>query len=213
MSIDDLREEFLGYGNRSPEWIDKMWHPVPKTTSVDRTQFILEQCKDKIVLNLGCVSGNLHEKIQKVAKETYGIDKEICNHGNCMRFDLDSIEVAGHGVTRTSLPIFSKEESRPIGFDLVVLGEILEHLGNPGYLLKRLKSYECPLLITVPNAFSSAAASALREGVESVNKAHVSWYSYHTLLTLTKRNGYELLAFHWYNGNPLTAEGLIFLVK
>ena len=97
-------------------------------------------------------------------------------------------------------------------FELIVAGEIIEHLANPGNLLKVLRQISCPLLITVPNAFSSAAAGHLSAGTENVNKAHVSWYSYTTLLTLTMRYNYSLKEFYWYSGKPLFAEGLIFLL-
>jgi len=41
----------------------------------------------------------------------------------------------------------------------------------------------------------------------------VAWYSWHTMMMLLERLGYDVLDWRWYNGVPLTAEGLIFEVQ
>lgn len=72
----------------------------------------------------------------------------------------------------------------------------------------------CELIITVPNAMSShLMPMAVRTGFECVNRDHVAWYSYRTLRTLIERCGFELMEFYWYGGQPITAEGIIFVVK
>ena len=203
MSLDDLREELLGYGDRDPAWVQKMCHAVPDAPVVKRVDTILKYCEKKTVLNLGCASGPLHRQIQKVATVVYGIDKDPCGHKGCKQYDFDRIP----GDPLPSFPYFD------VTFDLLVAGEILEHLSNPGYFLDRLHQYHAPLLITVPNAFSSSAQRALAEGVEEVNRTHVAWYSWHTLKTLLSMHGFVITTVSYYNGRPRVAEGLVVMTE
>lgn len=177
------------------DYIDKMMHLVPPAPVVqDRAAFIIERCKSKRVLNLGCASGKLHEKIRVVASNLVGIDhKDPCD----VKMDLDALPYPNTEIYPTT--------------DLIVAGEVIEHLANPGNCLRWLRGYNSPLLITVPNAFSTN--QWLKHGYEQVNLDHVCWYSYHTLKTLIERYGFKLNEFMWYRGQPLTAEGIIFIVS
>ena len=177
---------------QGPAYIDKMCHPVPDAPVVDRIQYILAHCRNKRVLNLGSASGDLHKRICEAATSVIGVDK---NHPADILLDLD-------------------EAPQPSGtFDLVVAGEILEHLSNPGSCLKAIRTLGCPLLITVPNALCSNGSHWIKQGYEIVNRDHVAWYSYHTLKTLVERYNFNVVRFAWYNGQPGTAEGLIMLVN
>lgn len=204
MSIENLRNEILGINQISEEYKRKMCHQVPDAPVVDRVKFILERCKEKTVLNLGCASGDLHKIIGQVTRSLHGIDKVVCGHAEyagCERFDLDDIQ-------ETELPWFNNT-----AFDLVVIGEVLEHLGNPGFLLHRLHQYQAPLLITVPNCFSVHGTKNMQKGVENVNIAHTMWFSWRTLKTLVERYNYDIKEWAWYHGDPLFAEGLVFVVR
>ncbi len=174
----------------SPEYAAKMLHPVPDTESVDRTIWLVKELKGKRVLHFGS-AGPLHGILKQVA-EMYGADRE----GNC-DFALD--------VETDPLPDGE--------YDYILCGEILEHLSNPGVFLEKLKQYDCPIIITVPNAFSETGFFWLKKGAENVNKEHVAYYSYTTLKVLIERHGYREIGFYWYNGEPLFAEGLIFVIR
>lgn len=206
-TLDDLQDDiqFMHKYNVTPEYYEKQMHRVPSFPVVDRVSYILDHSKNKRVLHLGCSSGYLHSHIAKVSKELTGWDIEPYPGtpiGNFVLLDLDEqINCCG----------FRGK------FDLVVVAEILEHLGNPGNILKNLKNIEAPLLITVPNAFSAVGRYHLSGGVENVHKQHTAWYSWRTLLTLIERYGYEAQDFAWYNcpkgAQPHEAEGLIVLTS
>jgi len=198
VSIETLRQELLTFDGYTQAYREKMIHEVPDAEVVNRERHILTFCTGKAVLNIGSASGPLHGAIRKVAKRAYGIDAALSSYDSCAVRDLDV-------VTPEPLP-FSYEE-----FDIIVLGEVIEHLTNPGNLLQQLHHFHCPLLITVPNAFSAAAIGHMNKGIECVNKDHVAWYSYHTLKVLIEKSGYKLDKWWWYNGKPWFAEGLIFL--
>lgn len=187
---------------RNPAYEAKMIHRVPDAGVKDRRTFILSRCEWKVVLDIGA-SGPMHEAIVQVAKRCYGIDKpnrsDVLLGADVIGVDLDDLE--------SNLPLFDD-------VDIVVCGEVLEHLSCPGWLLHRLKSiYRCPVIITVPNAFSEAGMKAMARGIENVNLEHVAYYSYHTLKELVTRHGYEVAEHYWYGGRPMFSEGLIFVVR
>lgn len=195
-TIDDLRSQLGARPQNAPtaDYAAKMLHSIPEAEVVDRERFILDYCRGKRVLEFGA-SGPLHEAIVKVASEFWGIDRVEAPH--VMAFDLDDV---GQQHLPTEFPP-----------EVIVCGEVLEHLGNPLWFLTRLRRQfgETPTIITVPNAFGAVAARRITEGTENVNVDHVAWYSYRTLKTLLGRAGYRSFGFAWYRGNPLTAEGLV----
>jgi 2-polyprenyl-3-methyl-5-hydroxy-6-metoxy-1,4-benzoquinol methylase len=199
-TIDDLRSQ-LGKAPAAPSsqaYASKMLHRVPKADVVDREQFILEHCKGRRVLEFGA-SGPMHEAIVTVAERSIGVDRE--DGSGVIGFDLDDVAMQ-------TLP--SPTDWTP---NVIVCGEVLEHLSNPGWFLTRLRRQfgDTTTIITVPNAFSTIGQKRLSEGIENVNIDHVAWYSFRTLKTLLGRAGYSDFSFAWYRGAPLTAEGLVVL--
>lgn len=173
------------YSILKDDYDEKMIHPIPDTTVVDRVRFILDKCRGKKVLDIGG-SGPMSQWLKNIASTTT-VDRQDADI--CLNVEKDDL---------------------PQGeYDIVLCGEILEHLSNPGMFLDKLCSYSCPVIITVPNAFSNNKA---RIGIENVNPEHVAWYSYYTLKALIERHGFTLYEWYWYNGKPYTAEGIIFVI-
>lgn len=201
-TIDALRESLGAPAKkvRDPEYVRKMMHPVPEVATVDRVEFVLNRCRGKAVLHVGA-SGRLHEALLGAAARVWGIDREG-NGAEVIGIDLDRVD-------EPPLPRFD--------VDLVVAGEVLEHLSNPGHFLDRLRaSYPgVPVVVTVPNAFSEIARRHLeRDDTENVNLDHVAWYSWRTLKTLVERAGYAVDEFYWCgHGKPGLTEGLVFVLK
>jgi hypothetical protein len=160
----------------------------------------LEKARDKRILDIGC-TGELSAAIAEVASEYYGVDKtDNPGFDNYYQVDLDDV--------------YNHYEWPPLdGFDYVIVSEVIEHLSNPGYFLSLLKSYECPIILTAPNGLSSVGQYYIRRGIEHINRDHVAWYSWYTLKNLIERHGYKIIEWYWYNGDPGTAEGMIFIVE
>ena len=195
-TIDDLRSQLGGPIRQStvdPAYAAKMLHPLPEAKTVDREAFICQHATGKAVLELGA-SGRLHAALVACAMRCVGIDREPAD--GVIGFDLDD-------VTAGPLP--------QVDCDLIVCGEVIEHLSNPGWFLTRLQRQYLgvPLIVSVPNAFSQIAAAHVARGVENVNRDHVAWYSPMTLGTLLTRAGYVTGELFYYNGTGPTAEGLI----
>lgn len=210
-TIDALRAELGGKPDRSPEYLAKMMHPIPKAETVDRKAFILKHVAGKRVLEFGA-SGPMSAAIQEVASEYFGVDREDDPARGVQGFDLDD-------VTKSYLPSWSQTDF--VRLDVIICGEVLEHLSNPGHFLQRLKTQftdndqhaGVAIIITVPNAFSSAGQKWIARGMENVNADHVCWYSAKTLSALLQRAGYTVGGLFWYGGDGPTAEGLIVVTE
>jgi 2-polyprenyl-3-methyl-5-hydroxy-6-metoxy-1,4-benzoquinol methylase len=75
--------------------------------------------------------------------------------------------------------------------DIVVAGELIEHLNDPQMFLNKIKSYKGlenkKLIITTPNACTAANVIMALFGRESMHKDHVNIFSYKTLNTICKK--------------------------
>ena len=184
---------------------------LPKSI-VKREEFILEKCKNKRVLHLGCAaypftrenieSGKfLHSKITDVADSCVGVDlnaeavkdlREQWGYENVIVGDAERLDELGLDP-----------------FDLVVAGEIIEHLNNPGLFLKSawaVMKDESELLITTTNAFCLRRILRVVFGKESVHPHHTYYFSHITLRSLVTRFGYKQEEAHSYfaaNKSPL----------
>lgn len=177
---------------------------------VQRLDFIRAICVDKKVLHLGCTNYPytqeaidndmlLHFELEKIASELYGFDFDqsgidiLTARGaeNIFRADLEKLDVV------------ELEET----FDIVIAGEMIEHLNNPGLFLTGIKRFMRPdakLVITTINAYCALrffwyGLRGKRGKVEMVHPDHVAYYSYSTLKVLIERHGFALDEFFFYD--------------
>src|SRR6266508_3217259 len=140
-TLEALEDGIQALRGLSPEYHDKMLHRVPDVPSVDRAAWLVDRLAAKTILHIGCV-GPLHEALLKVCTRAYGIDQEYARYRDYFRLDVETM--------RSPLP-------RCDGVEVVLLGEVLEHLVSPGALLQKVREgYPgCEVVITVPNCFST----------------------------------------------------------
>ncbi len=211
MSVYDILDD-IQQNNPQTAHAKRMMHKVPKAEVVDRVEYILEAVKGKTVLDIGCAGTNgecdLFKKIMVAAHKAYGVDSQENELTKAMPnvFQFD--------VSKTGTYLEPLAAQIPLtSIDLVVAGELMEHLSNPGLFLDAIARSlsQARLLITVPNAFSASAIKHIQKGTECVNIDHSCWFSWRTLKTLVERYGYSVDDFKWYNGKPLISEGIVFL--
>jgi hypothetical protein len=174
-------------------------HLLPESEILaGRQGFLLAACAGRVVLHVGCVDSGLtrerfdvgellHQRLALVARELWGTDVDA----EGVRF------LQKHGIDRVFLIDLSSEAPGPelgaASFDVIVLGEVLEHLPNPGRMLRRLREYMSPgrtrLIVSVPNAFSLTGLFTLARGMESVHSDHNFYFSRTTLHTLLAKSG------------------------
>lgn len=172
----------------------------------DRRSFIVRACKNRSVLHLGCaewpLTGEsltdgtlLHASISEVSSRLFGID--LCEQGlsilrahgfeNLIQWDVERLSQLQLGST----------------VDVIVAGEILEHLSNPGLCLEGISQFmvdsRCKLIISVPNAFSIRHfVPFMFRKVELVRPDHTAYYSLRTLSHLVERYGLQVSAIYHY---------------
>jgi len=80
-------------------------------------------------------------------------------------------------------------------FDVILATETIEHVEDPGRLLRSLAKHLAPggrLLVTTPNPHHSAQLSKIwRKGEPDVHEEHVMWFCPTTLARLFERVGLE----------------------
>jgi 2-polyprenyl-3-methyl-5-hydroxy-6-metoxy-1,4-benzoquinol methylase len=181
------------------EYNAKYIHDVPDTRCFQREQFILALCKNKTVLHIGS-NGPFNARLEKEAKRVICVDIDDCDN-NAKEFHRMDVEKHVLATIATG------------DVDIVLAADILEHLSNPGLFLKNLQTFNCKIIISVPNATGKILLDWMAKGKENVHKDHVAWYSYNTFKALIERYDFNIDAWYWYNGLPRIAEGLIFVVS
>jgi 2-polyprenyl-3-methyl-5-hydroxy-6-metoxy-1,4-benzoquinol methylase len=164
---------------------------------VDRVGYIANLCQDKVVLDLGCYDETavnklgtehwLHGRISNVARIVMGVDAADAIPENGLRIKNSSMIFKGN-VLRLPESIVEKYD-----YDVIVAGELIEHLENPlGFLLMiKAKFPGKKFLLSTPNAISLSNALMGVIGREAQHKDHLAIFSYKILNTLCERAGYK----------------------
>lgn len=163
------------------------YFPIRHTRVVMRVPEILRICRGKKVLHLGCADmpqslqstdDLLHVKLSKVvdSNNLWGLDssKEGCQILRNMGFD----RIIQGDVENLNI------ELKRHNFDIILAGEIIEHLSNPGIFVKNLTSLmkdNAILIVTTPNAFSFKRFMFAMVRREKVHYDHNFYFSYRTI--------------------------------
>ncbi len=176
----------------------------------DRAMRILELCRGKRVLHLGCAdepftetklddASLLHGLLDAVAAECYGVDQSaravalLQEHGYRNLVLGRAEELAAQGL------LGDKQ------FEVVVAGEILEHVSDAGSFLLGLRPLlqdpSSRLVLTTPSAHCAYRfVYTMLSGRERVHPDHVGYYSPGTLHQLLSRCGYAIEELSYYSG-------------
>lgn len=159
-----------------------------------KQDWIIPFVTDKKVLDLGCVEhdisrtkkeGWLHGIIHKYARSVVGVD--------CLPGDIAALKEQGYHV------VCANVETMELGdtFDIVVAGDIIEHVSNAGQFIKRVSDHLAPgglFLVTTPNPVHlTRFVQLLIYRRVGVNREHTCWYTRQTLNELAVRYGLEIV--------------------
>jgi hypothetical protein len=207
-----------------PDYNDGVFFNKPGTELASphiRNEYLIKTCRDKKVLHFGFVDSPftkeridngslLHRNIAEISQELWGADiddksvkiyENITGDKNCWVIDICN--------PLLEAKLYNKS------FDIILFGEILEHLLNPGIALMNLyklcKINKAKLIITTPNAFNSAGFIAALMGNEIVHPEHYYYYSPITLKRLLTDCGFKNINISFYAGSNTTeSPGLTF---
>lgn len=191
-----------------------------------RNNIIKKYCKNKIVLDLGFLGedknkkfSDLHNVILNCAKEVWGVDVQ--------KEKINKLRKEGHKVVFDDVQILENLKKLNKKFDVIVAGEIIEHLENPGLFLDNIKNFlndDGILIITTPNIFS--LRYILRHTIfgqenpfwknreNEIKYGHVIGFSKMLLENLLLRKEYHILEFKFsikneYKGLKANIEKII----
>jgi SAM-dependent methyltransferase len=187
---------------------------MPRTRAVDRIDYLSALAAGRSVIHVGFAGETratieelrsnpvwLHGRLAAVATRLVGLDLE--DEG------VERARTAGFEAYRadagsaTDLQALALEPA-----ELVIAGEIIEHVERPGDLLDALHLLVAPggrLAVTTPNAASLLNPVAAAARFELINPDHISFYSWYTLGNLLGRHGWRvrrILTYHF----PLAKE-------
>lgn len=183
--------------------------PLPRVPLLrGRQTLILQKCKGKRVLHLGCVDAGLlherfargelmHQRLAAVAEVLWGVDIDEKGIAYLRAQGFEHLTAGDLCAPETLAALLGQE------FDIIVASEVVEHLLNPGLFLDSVRRLMTPgrteLIVTVPNAFRIETLLWLRRGVEYVHPDHNYWFSYLTAGNLLRKTGYTLSEVYAYS--------------
>lgn len=177
---------------------------------VQRVEFLKEVSRGKKVLHLGCTDWpytevaieagtQLHVALKDIARDLWGFDAD--------KEGLDFFKAKGfENLYQADLERLDEVETDET-FDVIIAGEMIEHLSNPGLFLRGIRRFmrrDTKLVITTINAYCGMRFFLYglrgRGGrVEPVHPDHVSYYSYSTLRHLLDRESFKETNFLFYD--------------
>jgi 2-polyprenyl-3-methyl-5-hydroxy-6-metoxy-1,4-benzoquinol methylase len=166
---------------------------------VDRIRFVAEACRDRKVLDLGAMDETafeskhghgtwLHEEIANVAVQVLGVDNspKVPAHGLATAANAKIVQGNIHQLG----DVLATHDFDP---EIIVAGEVIEHLQNPLAFLHSLAAAErlrgCDVVLTTPNATAIHNVLIGMLSRESTHRDHLFILSFKTLNTLCRRAG------------------------
>ena len=172
---------------------------VPTTVVNDRLSILLERVRGKTVLDVGCADmryrfthphyQDLHSSLAKETREILGVD--IDEDG------ITAMKAMGFNVQRADA------ETMNLGrrFQLIVGGDVIEHLANPGLFLTNMHLHledEGELIITTPNPFNfQQGFKILKHNCIRAHPEHTLWICPAALKRLLVNCGFEMTHLFW----------------
>jgi 2-polyprenyl-3-methyl-5-hydroxy-6-metoxy-1,4-benzoquinol methylase len=157
----------------------------------NRTAYLCALASGKNVLDIGIVEHMLessktdewlHKHISKASKDCLGID--------ILAKEIEVLRDRGYNVLAhdiTTGPLDRK-------FELIVVGDVIEHLDNPSALFRNVAQMLAPtgrLVVSTPNPwYGNAIIKNVFDGKPFTDSAdHVAWFDAGTLCEMASRNG------------------------
>ncbi|MGI8584028.1 MAG: class I SAM-dependent methyltransferase [Chitinophagaceae bacterium] len=182
---------------------NEFWIQTPKKNKVNifnRIDFILDYCKNKNVLHIGCTDYPFTEKKLGIGSLLNPLLKQVS--ANVMGIDnnKDSIEEYTKLTGDKEVYYCDIIQSYPVeissnSFDIILLSEVLEHLINPAKALNVLHAHftnGTQILVTVPNYAAIDGMAASLNKKEAIHPDHYWYFSPYTLCKLFDKDKFEL---------------------
>jgi len=166
----------------------------------NRLEFLVPLIKNKKVLHVGFVdwpitdvNASLHIELSKHAEIIDGIDANM-EHAEKLRVSNGEIYYDWNKI--------------PNNYDIILIPEVLEHVGNVQEFLKLVDSKKGTLIFTTPDAFLLQVRTEYVNGtfLEVVHPDHNCYYTPFTLKnTIEKYTSRKVESLHWIHSQSVAA--------
>jgi 2-polyprenyl-3-methyl-5-hydroxy-6-metoxy-1,4-benzoquinol methylase len=166
-----------------------------------KKQAILELTRGRKVLHLGCIGFGDVEFADRVALAKSSLHYSLSQHADVLGVDysarvvneyrklgLFSNIVVGNVERLEELDVHDK-------FDVILAGDIIEHVSNPGLMLEGIKRFcrtDTRVIVTTPNAFGLPGYLRFTLGKFKEGPEHVMTFNAQNLRHLLERHGYTV---------------------
>ncbi len=181
---------------------------------VDRQQYLLSRAASaRNVLHIGCTnSPNTHSRWESGLL----LHQHLCSQGRRLGQNIVGLDIDVGAVEwlREKMPnerivcgdAHHLDETLPGEFfDLILAGDVIEHLPDPGRFLRaclKALSRDGTVVVSTINTFGIVRFAKACFGHEAVHDEHTSYYSVSTMDRLAKVTGYSLEKVGYYSVEP-----------
>jgi 2-polyprenyl-3-methyl-5-hydroxy-6-metoxy-1,4-benzoquinol methylase len=175
-----------------------MVHRLPAATLVDRVPYLCDLAAGKRVVHVGFADAGfqtlnqesgawLHEHLAATARDLVGLDLD----------DAGVDRAVAEGYEARVVDCSDIDALRALALapaDVVIAGEVIEHLDDVGSFLDALHvlvAADGKLVITTPNAAGLVNTMASLANIEVNHPDHITMFTCHTLDTMLHRHGWE----------------------
>lgn len=198
-------------------------HDYSRPFEVERLK-VIQRCVDRIsarsrsLIEFGCNAGQMTERFARVFDRVLAIDYDAdlvrqaaarITPADASRYDTSRYDTWRHrNVECVQFDLNNDLPDRFHGqFDSAIALEVIEHLDSPTRFIRQIRRClrrDGRLLISAPNMFSPEAAMGrflgARDGINYTawDETHVSLFSVGRLMSLLRRNGFEITRLTGY---------------
>jgi SAM-dependent methyltransferase len=166
----------------------------------ERIEAILQAVRGNEILNLGCVNHSIALTDNEKERWLQLRLSERFPKANVLGLDIDQENVGRMRAQGMNVEVGDAQRlSYREKFDTIVLGEIIEHLENPGACLEGCRRALKPggrIVLSTPNIFCVMhMLMYLKNSDNAFNPEHVAWFCPQTLRTMVERCGLRIESF------------------
>ena len=222
MNLDDRYSDYL-HGREFSNAL-RFVLPGPRGAPLtDRATWLAEAVEGKRVIHVGCVDH--FPLIEEKMRQGRWLHARLCaTSARCLGLDINAEgidylrdilgleDVICADITSGPIPEITAEF-----WDAMVLGEVLEHLGDPGAFLAALrKSYRAccrQLVVSAPSALRLENTYFALLSREVVSSDHRCWYSPYTLSRLLTDAGFRVVRFEMVTAHTIRIRGPLAAIR
>lgn len=176
-------------------------HYSERFSEQSRIELLLQLCRGKRVLHIGCADHLplINQKMEQ-GKWLHALLCEVADECTGIDINAEAVEFMTHKLTipniyHADITIALPDQLLDRKWDVVIMGEILEHVDNPVIFLQQLKkqlqSRASQLVITVPNSFNRLIMNDININTEDINSDHMYHFTPYTLGRVVYKSGFS----------------------